>query len=84
MITIGCNAFNGTAIRSFSIPSNLKILREGAFCSCRKLKKVVISNDSKLKSIQKEVFANISIESFVVPDRVDEVGYDAFANCKKL
>lgn len=71
MLEIICEkAFINTSINYIFIPSNVKKIGESAFEGCTKLKLFEIQENSKLKSLQKNLFLGSSVESISIPSHL--------------
>ena len=80
---IGAFAFMENNFESITIPKKTTTLGNGAFESCRNLKKVTIK--SKLKKIVYRCFTDCSkLTTIKLPSTVKTIGDDAFSGCKKL
>lgn len=82
--TIGAFACYKCQITEIVIPSQVTQIHDNAFSSCRELKKVTFSNDSKLQIIGKEAFSYTKIESILIPSYVTLIDDYAFQFCKEL
>lgn len=76
---IGENAFKRTAIKSITIPRNVKIISEGAFYECEELNNLEFEKDSELREIMDSAFFHcINIHNIILPEKVKKIGYNAF------
>ena len=82
--TIGANVFARMVnLRSVSLPSTLKKLRNGAFADCRRLDNVLLPDG--VIEIGNRAFSNCSsLSNICVPDTVIAVGDYAFYRCARL
>ena len=53
-----------------------------AFCDTKNLKKIKFSENSRLVKIDEAAFWKSTIESFVAPPSLREMGYGTFADCE--
>ncbi len=83
---IGKNAFAGNkSLLTLEIPQNLMSISENAFYRCTLLNKVTFANDSKMKLLEKQCFAECtSLSNIVLPEGLEEIGTLAFWGCKAL
>lgn len=79
--TIEKSAFDNSSIESFTIPSQVTVIQENAFCYCFNLQKVEIGNDSKLQIIEEKAFYRTSIGSITIPPHDTQIERDAFEWC---
>jgi hypothetical protein len=80
VVSIGNNAFFGSALTSVSIPNSVTSIGVGAFCNSPNLTSVSIPNS--VTSIGDNAFGNCtSLTSIVIPDSVTSIGYNAFSGC---
>lgn len=80
---IGCTAFeNCLNLTEIEIPASVEIIDLGAFNACTNLKKVTFAEG--LKRIGESAFANTAITSIELPDSVECIGPNAFANMSAL
>lgn len=82
--TIGTNVFARMVnLRSVSLPSTLKRIRNGAFADCRRLDNVLLPDG--VIEIGDRAFSNCSsLSNIHIPDTVIAVGDYAFYRCAKL
>ncbi len=82
--TIGANVFARMVnLRSVSLPSTLKKLRNGAFADCRRLDNVLLPDG--VIEIGDRAFSNCSsLSNIYIPDTVIAVGDYAFYRCLRL
>lgn len=66
------------------IPNFIKHICSHAFHLCKKLRKVEIGHDSRLKSFGEESFRESSIEKITIPSQVTEICEAAFFYCRNL
>jgi hypothetical protein len=76
--------FNCVKLESISIPDNVKTIGYNAFLNCLGLSSVNIGIESKLSSIENNVFQNCNLLSFYFPDYLEEIGSEAFYGNKML
>lgn len=88
LVEIGHNAFSSCInIETCTpIPSSVRIIGEGAFSNCPKLKTLAFENNGSLKSIDKNAFYGCtSLElTTPIPSSLKYIGRSAFENCQKL
>ncbi len=74
---LGDGAFEKSALKSFTVPGSVSVLRIGrkAFNECEKLGKFTLSSDSKFEVlvIDLEAFKNSHITSFIIPKNVKDL-----------
>lgn len=63
---------------SIVIPPSVEIINKLAFYSCYRLKKVIFSGISRLKTIKDSAFQNTSTSHFEIPSSVKKIGNAAF------
>ena len=81
--TIGSEAFHGTSITSFSIPSSVKSIEPHAFYFCESLTSITIPNS--VTNIGDRAFdACSSLTSITIPNSVTSIGYSVFDRCPSL
>ena len=81
--TIGSEAFHGTSITSFSIPSSVKSIEPHAFYFCESLTSITIPNS--VTNIGAGAFdACSSLTSITIPNSVTSIGYSVFDRCPSL
>ena len=64
------NAFNNTAITSFSVTSNVSFIRNDAFANCQNLLIVEFHENTKLCSIDIDIFSYSSHPILMVPAKI--------------
>lgn len=75
-------AFRGcTSLLSVAIPSSVGRIEDGAFSFCG-LRDIILNEG--LKSIGDLAFCAISADEIIIPDGVEEIGYDVFSSCENL
>lgn len=74
--------FSWSGIESVSISRSVRIIEQGAFYKCEKLKKVSFQQGSRLEKIGAECFAKSGLKEIVLPESVREVGAKAFWLCE--
>lgn len=89
---IGKAAFQSTSLAEVRIPANVKTIGADAF-NVRKLegktgpsvlKTIEFAPGSKLTAIEENAFKDASIETLVLPDKLQTICDFAFAGCKNL
>ncbi len=81
--SIGIDCFAGTAFESVSIPDNVKILDQGVFMNCKKLKSISIGNG--VTTIGYSAFRNDTVlENVDLGLGVITIGDIAFMDCESL
>lgn len=76
--------FAGRGIEQVFIPSEIKYIDSYAFYFCKKLKKIIFSNDIQLISIGKKAFAGLKIQSIDIPSSLNSISSGCFFQCKNL
>lgn len=86
-IYIPDNLFNNSNLNSidFEIPANVVVIGKNAF-KASGFKNISIKNvgSSILKEIKDSAFDGCSMTSFTLPNSLEKIGKNAFANCKLL
>ncbi len=70
------DAFRGTCLTSVTIPSNVKYINATAFCVCRSLSEVKLTEG--LRSIGYGAFSNCALAEIEFPNTLTGIGGDAF------
>lgn len=78
---IGENAFNNNGFTDISLPKSLKEL-DSAFCNSRSLENVEFNEN--IESINGAFEGCIKLKSVDLPDSLNELGADSFADCTSL
>lgn len=73
--------FANRDIEEATIPSFIKIISSYAFSFCQNLQIIEFEKNSQLKTIESNAFSNTSIEKFIVPSTVCQIGEDSFYGC---
>ena len=81
---IGEYLFCHSDIESVHIPASVKVIDSGAFCGCRKLRRVTFAEGSKLERINYSAFRDSAIESIAIPPGVKVLEGGAFECCASL
>ncbi len=77
-------AFNNyDNLTSVNLPSKIREIGVYAFSDCNKLESVVFSGTS-LTEIKDNVFSDSGISSIIIPEGVEEIGYESFYACINL
>ena len=79
LLSIGGSAFAGRAITSISIPQGVTRIENNAFCECRSLQSVTISNS--VAFIDYRAFAYTRISDVIIPANVEFLGVYIFSGC---
>ena len=74
--------FISRSFTSFTIPSGVTRIGNGAFADCTSLASITIP--SSVTSIGDYAFANTSFTSFTIPSSVTSIGRNAFNSCMSL
>ena len=69
----------GCGVTEYTIPNNVTIIGDYAFCNCSSLVSITIPNG--VTSIEGNAFQNCSISSITIPDSVTTIKWGAFQNC---
>ena len=72
-----------TGIEEISIPSKVTTICRSAFYNCKNLRKVEISTNSNLQTIEYDTFSLSKIKNFFIPSQVT-IMEDAFNECNYL
>ena len=79
---IGYGAFQNTNIESIEIPETIKTIGANTFLGCTKLKSI---KTGQIEEIGPNAFDGcIELSTFIFPDSINMIGYDAFKNCNKI
>lgn len=76
--------FCGTALTTFTLPSQIGAISEGAFLGCKFLREFVIPEGSALRSIEESAFAecsNLSTLKISRDSKLASIESDAFHHC---
>lgn len=73
--------FSTSAVGSIFIFQSVTQICDNAFDGCSLLKEITFAKESRLKRINAYAFLNSSIEAFLAPDSLKEIGIMAF--CKR-
>lgn len=74
---------NGKKEKSYTIPNDVKVIKEFAFSKCKNLK--FINLPQGLKSIRENAFYECSnLKKIVLPDSLTDIGMAAFEFCESL
>ena len=77
------DAFYGSSIEEINLPEALRVIDEGAFRSCNKLKSIVIP--AKVKVIGASAFSFcFSLSDIKLSEGIETIGEKAFENCTKI
>ena len=75
---------NCKKLQQVSISSSITKICENAFLNCIKFQKVSFSKNSMLQIIEDYAFYNSSVQNFVIPSLVTQIGPNAFNCCSPL
>ena len=81
---IRTNAFGGSGLRFFAVPSSVTEIELNAFIECIQLTTVVFQPDSVLETIGTGAFAHTGISSIDLPASVKTLGNFVFLDCISL
>ena len=76
--------FQNSGLQRVILPSTLRVLGDGTFCYCSKLKSVTFAEGSKLEKIGSGCFQNSGLEEITLPKALTDVDYCAFDGCRNL
>lgn len=83
IVTIGNQAFQGTALHDIVIPNSVTSIGSAAFSHCAKLRN--ITQSQSITTISESTFYNCTaLRSLTVPSNVAHIGNNAFQNCTNL
>lgn len=82
--SIGAEAFMGTGLLEFYLPSSVKTIGDSAFENCNVLAMVEVPVNSSLQTIGNRAFASTVIRSFMVASGVESIGMSCFEGCALL
>lgn len=74
--------FRNSEIKELTIPSNIQVIRRGAFAECSSLKNVVFEDGTE--SVLDAAFAGSAVKIVKFPSTLKTIGMQAFADCKNL
>ena len=81
--SVGEYAFSETAIKEFTIPTNLTSISKGMFSGCKKLTSLEIPNS--VTSIGESAFSDCqSLEKIILPSKVTQIGANAMKSANNL
>lgn len=72
------------SLKEIVIPDQLKELRDGCFCRCVSLERVIFGKTSSLKCIGAKAFSRCSLTDIAIPDSVETLERKCFYDCQKL
>lgn len=75
---------NSTDIEKLTIQKSVTRICDRAFFNCESLRYVEFPIDSELQIIEREAFSNSSIECFVFPPHVTQIGIGIFKSCTNV
>jgi serine/threonine protein kinase len=81
---IGREAFLGGCLESITIPNNVKMIDDRAFCGCDALKQVKFDSRSELEEIGSEAFMDTALKRVHFPENLKRIGARCFAECEWL
>lgn len=82
--SIGSQPFGiNSNLKQVEIPATVTALQYYSFSGCTKLEKVVLPNDSQLKTINYMAFANTGLKEIACPS-VQQIKDSAFLGCRNL
>ena len=82
---IGRRAFqNCYNLKSLYLPASLESTGRQGFQSCQILETVIFAEGSNVSIIESNSFANTILKEIIIPNKVVEIGGNAFYNCKLL
>ena len=79
----GAFAFS-TDLKKAVFPSGCKEIGDAAFFMCESLENIDIGSTTGVTYIGEGAFAGTALMDFIIPDKTEEVGGSAFAECTKL
>lgn len=93
--TIGRFAFNGSKIKSITLPVTLESIGNQAFCNCFELREFVMDGTGGHFSVEDGVlfngdkttlvlYPNMKGDTYVIPSFVTTIGENAFYSCRGL
>ncbi|MCF0261019.1 MAG: leucine-rich repeat domain-containing protein [Erysipelotrichaceae bacterium] len=72
------------SLESLQIPTTLQVIDENTFVGCRNLRRFPTENIQNLQWIDDHAFSDSGLESFQVPDSVQNPGSHIFSHCLNL
>ena len=75
-------AFSYSELKSISIPSSVKTIREYAFSDCYEMERLVLNEG--ITTIDEGAFCGTGVKSIRIPMSVVDIGDQAFAYCENL
>ena len=82
--TIGPSTFEGSGIKSITLPASITHIKRSAFMDCSKLTSVSFESGSQLIMIDDYAFANSGLVSINIPASVTSIGQKSFWRCSRL
>lgn len=93
--TIGRFAFNGSKIKSITLPVTLESIGNQAFCNCFELMEFVMDGTGEYFSVEDGIlfnadkttlvsYPNMKGDTYVIPSFVTTIGENAFYSCNAL
>ena len=79
-----CLIFCVRDAKRIQIPSFIEHICSSSFNFCNQLETIDFTSDSRLKTIDRNAFANSSIKKIAIPSSVTSIGYRAFMSCRNL
>ena len=76
--------FSNSGLQRVTLPSTLKVMTSGIFNRCGRLKRVLLTEGSKLEQIGPDCFSGTAIDEFLAPQSLREIGDGAFSCCSSL
>ena len=76
--------FDGSGLESIVFPRTLRVIGDGTFAECEKLRSVSLGENPTLEEIGSRAFANCALESFAVPSSLRKIGDLVFCKCSAL
>lgn len=72
------NCFSNTGLEKITIPRAVARIGDSAFYNCKKLKRVMFQDRSKLVTMEEKCFYGSAIEEFVAPSDLRDIGRKTF------
>ena len=82
MLESGC--FSNSGLEKITIPRAVARIGDSAFYNCKKLKRVMFQDGSKLVTMGEKSFSGAAIEEFVAPPGLRDIGRKTFSFCRNL
>lgn len=83
-VRIGKSCFMNSSIKTFEVPTNLKVIPKECFKNCSNLSVINIHENSNLIKFSTEAFAKSCLEFILIPSQTNKIKKFCFSECKKM